>query len=96
MLKLKNLSQASTNVLDCRSMGHAWFHKDDEPTSNPNVSRRRERCERCGSERWRDINFTQLLILRRGTKYPDGYLLVEGSARVSRAQALAALYLRSR
>ena len=91
-MKLQSLDKASQEVLDCRGMGHAWVHVDDQDF----VSRRGqivrfkriEDCYRCGTIRWRQIVFDLMKITKRGTRYADGYLLQPGSERPTRFDAL--------
>ena len=91
-MKLQSLDKASQEVLDCRGMGHAWVHVDDQDF----VSRRGqivrfkriEDCYRCGTIRWRQIDLDLMKITKRGTRYADGYLLQPGSERPTRVDAL--------
>ena len=91
-MKLQSLDKASQEVLDCRGMGHAWVHVDDQDF----VSRRGqivrfkriEDCYRCGTARWRQIDLDLMKITKRGTRYADGYLLQPGSERPTRFDAL--------
>lgn len=91
-MKLQSLDKASQEVLDCRGMGHAWVHVDDQDF----VSRRGqvvrfkriEDCYRCGTIRWRQIDLDLMKITKRGTRYVDGYLLQPGSERPTRFDAL--------
>ena len=91
-MKLQSLDKASKEVLDCRGMGHAWVHVDDQDF----VSRRGqivrfkriEDCYRCGTIRWRQIDLDLMKITKRGTRYADGYLLQPGSERPTRFDAL--------
>lgn len=90
------LSDLSADVLACRSMGHAWYHRDDSEhrrtRSGTIVSFvREEECERCGAERKRTVDLGASLISRRSMKYPPGYLL-PGHPRTTRFDALAASY----
>lgn len=89
------LSDLADDVLACRSMGHAWYHRDDDN----HVFRRgellrfdrHEECARCGAARRRTIDLAAGLVTRRSTKYPLGYRLV-GHPRTTRFDALAASY----
>lgn len=91
-MRLQNLSKASDDVLDCRSMGHAWVHVDDMDFkySFGEIVRfkRLEDCFRCGTTRWRQIDLDLMKITKRGTKYADGYLLQKGSERPTRVDAI--------
>lgn len=100
-MKLESLGKASQEVLDCRSMGHAWSHRDDDQwqTDGPGnlVSFvRHEYCTRCGTFRWRKIDLDLMKITKRGTKYADGYLLQKGSARPTRFDALQVVRRRNK
>ena len=89
------LSDLADDVLDCRSMGHSWFHRDDDD----HVRRRgetlrfvrHEECARCGATRRRTIDLRLGLVTRRSTKYPPGYLLKD-HPRTTRFDALVASY----
>ena len=91
-MKLQSLDKASQEVLDCRGMGHAWVHVDDQDF----VSRRGqivrfkriEDCYRCGTIRWRQIALDLMKLTKRGTRYADGYLLPPGRERPPRFDAL--------
>ena len=91
-MRLQSLSKASQEVLDCRGMGHAWVHVDDQDfvTWRGQVARfkRIEDCYRCGTTRWRQIDLDEMKITKRGTRYADGYLLQPGSERPTRFDAL--------
>ena len=99
-MKLQSLDKASQEVLDCRGMGHAWVHVDDQDF----VSRRGqivrfkriEDCYRCGTIRWRQIDLDLMKITKRGTRYADGYLLQPGSERPTRVDALQVAYRRNK
>lgn len=89
------LADLADDVLACRSMGHAWYHRDD----SEHVRRRgeilrfdrHEECARCGTTRRRTIDLGIGLVTRRSTKYPPGYLLKD-HPRTTRFDALTASY----
>lgn len=99
-MKLQSLGKASQEVLDCRSMGHAWVHVNDEDfvTRRGQIAKfnRIEDCYRCGTIRWRQIDLEEMRITKRGTRYADGYLLQKGSARPTRFDALQVALRRDR
>lgn len=94
-----DLKDLTAEALDCRSMGHSWFHRDDQEHTfrkSHGISTlvsfvRFEECGRCGAERRRTINLERGEVTRRSTRYPDGYLL-KNHPRVSRFDALRATY----
>lgn len=94
--RLKSLKDASDDVLECRSMGHAWRHYNDEALKANGCARRWEECMRCGSQRYRDIDFLNAVFIRRGMRYTDNYLMPTGSPRLSRADVLVMSYTRKR
>lgn len=90
------LRTLSADVLACRSMGHAWYHRDDSEHRTTRRGEivsfvRHEECERCGTERKRTVDLGASLISRRSMKYPPGYLL-PGHPRTTRFDALEASY----
>ena len=91
-MKLESLDKASQEVLDCRSMGHAWVHVDDTDFASRRGQitrfKRLEDCYRCGTTRWRQIDLDLMKITKRGTRYAPGYLLQPGSERPTRVDAL--------
>lgn len=98
MKSIHDIGQASTQVLECRSMGHAWSHLDDEDIqyrAGRVVSFRRvEQCLRCDTERWREVNLAKNEVTRRGMRYADGYLLAPGAQPAKRLDAIRTLYTR--
>ena len=99
-MRLQNLSKASDDVLDCRSMGHAWIHVDDMDFVYRRGQiirfKRLEDCFRCGTTRWREIDLDEMKIGKRNTKYADGYLLVPGSEKPTRVDAIRVAYRRNK
>ena len=99
-MRLQSLGKASQEVLDCRSMGHAWVHVDDTDfvTRRGQIVRfkRIEDCYRCTTTRWREIDLDEMKITKRGTRYADGYLLQKGSGRPTRFDALRVAYRRNK
>lgn len=99
-MKLESLGKASQEVLDCRSMGHAWVHVDDMDfkRSHGEIVRfkRLEDCYRCTTIRWRQIDLDLMKVTKRGTRYADGYLLQPGSVRPTRFDALQVAYRRNK
>ena len=97
-MRLKNLDAARDDVLECRSMGHAWTHLNDAEFERRRgeIVRfvRTEECTRCGTQRWREVDLVVGMITRRGTRYADGYLLEKGSVKPTRVDALRAMYRR--
>ena len=97
-MKLQSLDKASQEVLDCRGMGHAWVHVDDQDFVSRRGQivrfKRLEDCYRCGTIRWRQIDLDLMKITKRGTRYADGYLLEKGSVKPTRVDALRAMYRR--
>lgn len=92
------LTDLGPDVLDCRSMGHAWAHLTDaehqyrggQVTSFARI----EECGRCGTTRRRVVDLRAGEITGRSTRYAPGYLLT-GQPRVSRFDALTTLYGRT-
>lgn len=99
-MRIQSLSKASQEVLDCRSMGHAWVHVDDTDfvTRRGQIVRFKwiEDCYRCTTTRWREIDLDELKITKRGTRYAPGYLLQPGSERPTRVDALQVAYRRNK
>lgn len=99
-MKLESLGKASREVLDCRSMGHAWSHRDDTDfkQSHGEIVRfkRVEECDRCTTIRWRQIDLDLMKVTKRGTRYADGYLLKRGSVRPTRVDAVLVAYRRNK
>ena len=79
--------------LDCRAMGHAWSHVDDDghAYSRGVLLRfdRHEVCSRCRSTRRRTVDLVENAVTRRSTKYAPGYLR-PGEPRLTRFDALVA------
>lgn len=65
-MRLKNLEAAGDDVLECRSMGHAWSHLDDAEFERRRgeIVRfvRTEQCTRCDTQRWREVDLKAGLI----------------------------------
>lgn len=97
-MRLENLEAAGDEVLECRSMGHAWSHVDDSEFERRGgqIVRfvRTEECTRCDTQRWREVDLQAGMITRRGTRYADGYLLEKGSVKPTRVDALRTMYRR--
>jgi hypothetical protein len=95
-VRLSDLSKANHDVLDCRSMGHAWKHVTDHDwvRSGGEIITfwRTESCMRCGTERERCIDLEQMAVTKRRMHYADNYLMVPGHKRVHRIDALRAMY----
>ena len=95
------LIKLPTHVLECRAMGHTWFHKEDQ-TIRTNAAgeivsyERREQCERCTATRIRAIDVSGPRPIPVGSysmRYPSDYFvdqryIREYSARVSATMAL--------
>lgn len=89
------LTELDPVYLDCRAMGHSWYHRDDDSFR---IVRgrilsfdRHEECARCGALRRRTIDLGASRVSRRSTKYPPGYRLVN-HPRTTRFDALEASY----
>lgn len=97
-MRLNSLRDAGGDVLECRSMGHAWSHMDDSDHERRGgeIVRfiRHEECLRCQTRRWREVDLKAGLVTRRGTHYADGYLLEKGSVKPTRMDALRVMYRR--
>ena len=94
-MRLASLEDAGDDVLECRSMGHAWSHVDDSDHEyrRGQVTRfvRHEECLRCRTLRWREVDLVSGMVTRHGMRYADGYLLEKGSVKPSRMDALRAM-----
>ena len=92
-----NLVDLAPDVLACRSMGHAWYHRDDDRHvfRGGEILRfdRHEECGRCGTTRLRTVDLAAGLITRRSMSYPPGYRL-GNQPRPTRFDALEASYLK--
>lgn len=97
MKRLTSLSDASLEVLECRSMGHAWSHATDTDldyrAGHLVAANRFERCLRCTSYRIRELDLVNLVIGHARMRYADGYLAARG-LHFSRIDAIAAMYLK--
>lgn len=97
------LSALGEDVLQCRSMGHAWEHDTDfghmyragsngAPTQRMTSFQRREQCMRCDTVRIKRIELGAVITAKTTSiRYPDGYL-IKGRGRVTRGEALGAQY----
>lgn len=100
------LSTLGPDVLQCRSMGHAWDHVDDHDHLYRADSRGRatntltrfwrdERCLRCSAERTREVDLSKpnrISVRTTRMRYPSGYLVSGAKKRVTRGDALGAQY----
>lgn len=90
----KALDQMNPDFITCRDLKHAWY--DFGPRWEPSFRHYRQclKCTRCSLQKIRIISKQGFLIDAWYESYPPGYLMPQGTGRMSQA-TMASLRLRS-
>lgn len=98
MRKIKDLSEASTDSLWCRTEGHDYKWVTDKVTMNRTGKRiitfdRIKRCRVCGHVITKTIDAATWTVTKRKPQYPDGYLIT-GRGRIPASEVYREQYSR--
>lgn len=92
--RTRRFSEAVQAYLECRVTGHLWDRDVgglllELPPSRERYGRRRvQRCQRCGTVRWRTISTINGFVLAQNYIYPEGYALAPYDGHLTLAQEL--------